>query len=350
MVERLNGIEEVSGSNPLGSTPPRPALLIAGGPVLSFPPSARTPETGSDTFRTDPRPTSPLVAMPEAEPTRCKLCQREVAELTLEHIPPQSTGNRNRVRVEAWARGRVTHLTEPDGISLRVLCERCNSRIGCRLGTGYAEFSKQVRRSGRIGMPNSPRVFVRAQDVFPQRVLRQLYLSYICLASPEDESVHDGLRTFVEDDHAPLPDDAPRVSLYHNASGTFRVAQVSAILAGLGANRRGWRWFGAELVHPGLGAIYTIPDEGTDGSPPGPPFLSQTVDVTNWSEFGYKDRVTVELELPSWRVEHPHPLGMGRPVQVERWSDREHLAIALTQKDDSTELLRSSGSVLWRGR
>ena len=281
----------------------------------------------------------------------CRLCKRAPAELTLEHIPPKSTGNRGRIGVEVYGhrgQGRVLRA-ERNGIGLRVLCERCNRREGRRLGTEYGKFVRQVRLSGRIGLPRR-RVYVEANAVFPQRVVRQLYLSFLCLASVKDEAMLDSLREFVREDGAPLPDDAPRISLYHNQSGTFRVAPVCGILS-LGGRGRGpgWRWHGAEVVHPGLGAIYTFPE---DEEPPraGPPFLSETADVTGWSSYGYGDRAAVRLDLPSWRVEHPHPLGFGRPAQVERWTEREHLAWTLTADDDSDELLRSGGSVLWRGR
>lgn len=268
---------------------------------------------------------------------------REVATLTLEHIPAQSTGNRGTVRVEVFGHAAGVRVTRValDGLGLRVLCARCNSTTGSRLGTAYADFARQVRRSGNVVTPRR-NVVVSASAVYPQRVARHLYLAFVCLANVDDESRLDGLRAFIREDSAPLPDDAPRLSLYHNRSGSFRVAPVGLLRSVLGPEA-GWMWTGAEVAHPGLGVVYTFPDDHAR-----PPHLEGTVDVTGWSKLGFRDRRDLTLELPSWRVEHPHPLGAGRPRQVERWMD--NLIWFATLDDASDELIRASASVLWRGR
>ena len=262
--------------------------------------------------------------------------------MTLEHIPPKSTGNRGRVRVQAFDGRSVDTYTTTirDGVGFRVLCEKCNRRSGRRLGTAYGEFVKQVRLSAGIRLPRR-HVYVRAEGVYRQRVIRQLYLSFLALARV-DRSL-DGLRAFVEEDGAPRPEDAPRIALFHNSSATFRVSPVGGLLSFVPG---GWRWTGAEVIHPGLGAIFTYPDEDR----PPAPVLDETVDVTGWSELDYRDRQDVEMWLPSKGVEYPHPLGFGSPKQVDRWSVREHVIWTMAADDGSGEVLGSSASVLWRGR
>jgi hypothetical protein len=86
----------------------------------------------------------------------CRLCAQE-AELTFEHIPPRSAGNRDRRRgVDA-----VTSFAQDDplqfprsgwfqsqrGVGAAVLCEPCNNWCGARLVPAYADLANDIVRT-----------------------------------------------------------------------------------------------------------------------------------------------------------------------------------------------------------
>lgn len=145
-----------------------------------------------------------------AAATSCRLCGSTSDILTLEHVPPKSTGNRGRVQIEqvrlSEAGETIRNLS--DGVALRVLCARCNNRTGSRLGTGFSDFARQVQHSGRI-VSSEGRVFVSAVDVFPARVLRQLLLCFLCAQPDDDREGWGEIREFIHSRTAKVPVEAP---------------------------------------------------------------------------------------------------------------------------------------------
>jgi hypothetical protein len=285
-------------------------------------------------FETVQLPTS------QTSPTQfCRLCKRP-AELTEEHVPPKSTGNKGLVRFEALGLSPEAEVIKlaPNGIALKVLCERCNNNYGSRLGTGFGEFAKQVQGSGRVLSPRGG-VFAGAVEVFPSRVLKHLYLNYLCAQVGTDKPEWDALRDYVKSRDGSVPTEAPRVSLYFNASPTYRLVPVCGVVA-IDASKRAW--YGSEIVAPGLGAIFTL----ADTSDPEPLIGVQTADITGWSQYRFDQRDSVALSLPNLRVEHPHPLGFGRAADVERWRERNMIGWFIGEAEDP--LAVNSASVLWQ--
>lgn len=269
----------------------------------------------------------------------CRLCKRP-AELTEEHVPPKSTGNTGPVVFEALGlnpEAKVIKLA-PNGIALKVLCERCNNNYGSRLGTGFGEFAKQVQDSGRLVSPQAG-VFTGAVDVFPSRVLRHFYLNYLCAQVGTDKPEWDAVRHYVKSRDGSVPKEAPRVSLYFNASPTYRLVPVCGV-ATVDASKRAW--YGSEIVAPGLGAIFTL----ADTTNPEPLIGVRTVGITGWSEYRFDQRDALALSLPKLRVEHPHPLGYGRSADVERWRDKNMIVWLVGKAEDPSAI--NSASVLWQ--
>ncbi|OZC04014.1 hypothetical protein BSZ36_14100 [Rubricoccus marinus] len=228
------------------------------------------------------------------------------------------------------------------GLSIRSLCQRCNNRLGVQVGTEFSEFAKRVRRSGKLVTAGS-RAYVEAENVYPQRIARQFYLTFLSLCRPGRTESNDAIREFVRYGEEPLPSDAPRPSLYLNKSNTYRAASFASMFS---ANGKGWAWAGCEFAFPGLGVIMTLPEEEMRGRAP-LSLIGETVDVREWAEYGFKERATVRLELPVFRVEHPHPLAFGKERQAERWQEEQGIVWMLGAEDESDELLKASGSVLW---
>lgn len=276
-----------------------------------------------------------------ANPTQCRLCGSKSGLLTLEHVPPKSTGNRGRVQIEhirlSETGGTVRELS--DGLALRVLCARCNNQTGSRLGTGFSDFARQVQQSGRIVAPKGG-VFVSAVEVFPARILRQLLLCFLC-AQPDDEREGwQAIRDFIRSRTAKVPNEAPRVSLYFNPSSTYKIAPVCSVGSIDGSGRS---WVGSEIAAPGLGVLFSL---GNTESAIQPLIGVEPVDVTLWGGAPFDQRESLTLKLPPLRVEEPHPLGYGRKKDFARWQTRNMIAWLVAQSKYPDSL--TATAVMWR--
>jgi hypothetical protein len=250
--------------------------------------------------------------------------------LTLEHIPPRSTGNRGSGTLEYLSlssESRTIRTSTRDGIAVRVLCQRCNTSYGSTLGTGFGEFAKQVQRSGRLESPHGG-VFVSSVAIYPGRIMRQLLLTFLCAQPRDAGSSWDDIRNFIRSRTETLPATAPRVSVYYNPSESYRIVPVCSV----GAITFGRRWAGSEIAAPGLGVIFSVANSSMDDIQ----WIieKRPLDISSWGDVRFDDRVTLALELPRLRVEHPHPLGFGRPIDVERWQTRKRIVWAVGTADD----------------
>jgi hypothetical protein len=70
------------------------------------------------------------------------------------------------------------------------------------------------------------------------------------------------------------------------------------------------------------------------------------VDITDWCNYRFDQRDSVVLSLPRLRVEHPHPIGFGREIDVQRWRDRNMIAWMVSEADDPSAI--TATSALWR--
>jgi hypothetical protein len=274
----------------------------------------------------------------------CRLCHKEMATLTEEHVPPKSTGNRGAGDLEyvTFDGERSVRVREavPDGIALKVLCARCNNRYGSSLGTGFSEFAKQVRRSGRFESPGGG-IFVSAVDVFPGRIYRQFLLTFICAQAADDAGRYDGIRDYIRSRRGPPPEEAPAVSLYFNSADTYRIVPVCGV-GGLGSGGRNWT--GAEVAAPGLGLIFSL-----SGEEHLPWLVGQRPEnISAWGVSTFSEQASVVLRLPRLRVNEAHPLGFGTAAEVDRWQTRKSIIWLVSGADDPTA--PNSVAALWRPR
>lgn len=269
----------------------------------------------------------------------CRMCRSAPATLTAEHVPPKSTGNRGRMRVEHLApdEGRFVVKYADDGVALRVLCERCNTKLGSTLGTEFAEFAKQVKRSGKFEAPGGG-AFVSAMRIYPGRVIRQLLLSFLCSQPRDDEGRLDSVRAFIKSRSGDLPEGAPRVSLFFNMSPNYRVVP-GCVIGGLGTGRR---WVGSEISAPGLGVLFTMSDPEDAHW-----FIEKRpLDISDWASKRFGHRESIVLRLPRLNVQRPHPLGFGTAAEVEKWQTRKNIAWLVAGADDRSA--PNAAAAVWR--
>lgn len=108
-----------------------------------------TDESGKST-------TEDTVAMLPRKPThgRCRLCGKD-ADLTKEHIPPKSSGNKERLTnltFDDWLRDRMNvnsktkHTVDQGGIFGYTLCRNCNSLTGQLYGNEYKDWVQRTKK------------------------------------------------------------------------------------------------------------------------------------------------------------------------------------------------------------
>jgi len=257
-----------------------------------------------------------MMLIPE-RPGACRLCGETSGVLSLEHIPPKSSGNRGRGEIEYFSLGDqrgVVRTDLSDGVALKVLCEDCNNRFGSRLGTTFSDFAVQVRSSGRFEVPGGG-AFVAAVEIYPSRIVRQLLLTYICAHPVDDRTGWDDLREYIKSRSGSLPDTAPRLALYFNPADTYRIVPTCSVGTIDGTRRQ---WAGAEIAVPGLGVLFSLVSH--DGATR--LIGKRPVDISEWGAVPFDKRESLSLKLPRLRVEAPHPLGFGTRRDVDRWQSR----------------------------
>jgi hypothetical protein len=275
----------------------------------------------------------------------CRLCGSSDEVLSLEHVPPKSTGNRGFVEVQAFAGGPGARLVTPasDGVALRVLCQKCNSKTGSYLGTEFSEFAKQVQHSGRFEARDG-RVYVAAVDVFPARIIRQLLLAYLCAQPMDDRPEWDAIRQFIRSRSPGMPEGAPRVSLYYNAAETYKIVPVCGVGSLFSAARQ---WVGSEIAAPGLGALFSLSDRGSIDADE---LIGRTtLDISDWANRSFDRRETFAMKLPRLFAQQAHPLGYGDAREFTRWENRRHIVwlVAGAEHEDS---ITATAAIWRRGR
>lgn len=239
----------------------------------------------------------------------CRICGRRPVD-SPEHIPPQSQGNVGEIEVtliqidDAAHRLHRIHEMFRDGFFRRVLCSRCNHRYGSIYNTSYTEFVRQVANASGLRDPKG-RVLVHLKDVYPLRILKQMFLMYICVQLWEDGWPY--IREFVRRRDDRLPQDAPHVYLYRNVSNTGRIVPWH----GLGELRTGRPPLTlSEVSYPPIGLVFC--DDQDDR-------FALMEDITSWGQYEFSKKTSIVLRLPDLQVSTSHPLGFGTEDDVERW-------------------------------
>ena len=162
----------------------------------------------------------------------CHICAKRPA-ISREHLPPQSADNRGNLEV-CFIDGYLDHgiqhqYTQFDnGFWLYSLCSKCNNHTGARYGTAYADFISQLSASLRLEDVQG-RSLVNLRNIYPLRVLKQMFAMFLSTMPQTETPMWQDIRDFVRRRDSTLPNDAPRLYLYHNTSIIGRIVPWCAI-------------------------------------------------------------------------------------------------------------------------
>ncbi len=286
--------------------------------------------------------------MSQSPPTRpltlCQVCGRRTAD-SREHVPAWSVGNAGPVRVRHTGLrpapgGGVAHgqFGMPDGFTLRVLCARCNNRLGSRYGTAYADFAAQFAASGRLTASDG-RVMVSLRGIYPARIAKQMVLMFLAAQPRATPGDYDGLRRFVLDKHAPLPAGALDLYLYRNPSTQGRIVPVCCISELRRPDPRPDDVLCcSEVSWPPVGVVYALHGGARLAA------MGMT-NVTAWAGRRFDAAEDVLLHVPDLPVATDWPLGFGSAADVERWTRERGVIWAIAKADD--EDAPNAVSMLW---
>lgn len=261
----------------------------------------------------------------------CHLCGEEKS-LTYEHVPAQSSFNKLPVEMfglESLLRqdpeGQMTGGRMMDrGAGAYTLCYDCNTPI---TGDHYVA---ELKRWTAMGMSVLSKELAsgaegnaiewQLKNVYPARILKQIVAMLASVNSASLLEHHRLLREYAMNPQAVgLPS---RYQFYllltHPKSTVARYAGLSMRLAS-GTWCATWV---TDLVWPPFGYVMTI-DE--------PRPLLSIGNISHFANYGYDDRVDLELQLPVLLGEHPYPGEYGDPVANGAFTNKQVEAFPTAQ-------------------
>jgi hypothetical protein len=253
----------------------------------------------------------------------CRICRKRPA-LTQEHIPPKSMGNIAATEATSLDFGqgvrRVAEIFD-EGYYLRVLCQKCNNRYGSLYNTSYSQFIRQIRLASGIKDPDG-RVLISLQGVFPLRVIKQMFVMYLCIQTRHGwPEIRDSIRKKNE----PIPASAPYVFLYKNMSSQGRISPM----VGLGEAYTGRQpLIISEISYPAIGIVFCDKRDSR---------FSDMYDLSEWGLYKYGNQIDTVIRLPELEISTLHPLGFGTEEQVTQWIEKAGVAlfVAIPREDSA---------------
>ncbi len=130
------------------------------------------------------------------------------------------------------------------------------------------------------------------------------------------------IRDFVRRRDSTLPNDAPRIYLYHNTSVIGRIVPWCAI-SELFTTRQPVAL--SEITWPPLGIVF---GEGTHDR------LATMAEITAWGRYQFHEKTNSVLSLPKLHVNTDHPLAFGTVGEIEEWRKSCGVMWAVAKTDD----------------
>jgi hypothetical protein len=282
--------------------------------------------------------TRPLPEITRRKPRfgRCRICKR-FTRLTKEHVPPKKAFNDSNFRqhyVEDLDTGKVGWRFKDEntsGIYLFSLCDKCNNRTGTIYGADYINFVQSFRSTAILENVNKI-VDVKINDFFPVRIIKQVASLILSTGKPssfgrhefvgspkaskqslkgiqidfpdinELRKIYEELRIFVRRrDLRGLPSPLRLFAFGSVARVGFR----TGIFAHINLNSKKVMW----AITVGLYPIHWV--LVLSGEPD-----KYLLEVTNWGNFEYKQRRSLEIKMPFYWLAGKYPLDFRTPQEL----------------------------------
>jgi hypothetical protein len=288
--------------------------------------------------------------------TRCHICAIRPAD-SREHLPGVAAANDGPVVVNYIELGlspdnelNYRTVVEQDGLVVRTLCRKCNSRAGGNYGTAYKNFVLEFSKEP-LGSDEKGGALIPLDQIQPLRILKQMTAMFLAAQPKLDHERWGPLQLFVRRRDMLLPEGLLRFYLYRNTSSLGRIVPLAA----LGALRAGPAWVResgvlhaaprmgpagfSELSWPPMGIVYAVEEH---------PLFEDMAEITHWGSYKFKDKVDLAVCVPRLRVETHWPLGFGSPADVDEWSSREGIMHFIGEGSDDPSLPTNVGLTFHR--
>lgn len=126
-----------------------------------------------------------------AEHGYCRICGK-FADLTVDHIPPKSCGNKGRTSFTLWNKTIIMQ----NGFQCRTICDNCNNKL---LGSDFdKEFKKFYDKAKELKRMHSSIIFdsINKIDVDAKKILRCILAHFLAAnACHSEKNVEETLQT-----------------------------------------------------------------------------------------------------------------------------------------------------------
>jgi hypothetical protein len=270
----------------------------------------------------------------EAGAGTCRVCRRNAARLTFEHVPPRAAFNSERTRrfgIEDWLRrgeggqlegGRV----EQRGAGDFTLCADCNNRTGSWYGNELGRAARSaagILRQLPLEQLDSQLEFTWADVGFqqsqtgphPLRLIKQIVTMLLATSPPELSLAHPQLGEFVLDrDRTGLPE---RFQFYL-ALFVGPLARSTGIVSRLDVERARADIL-VEVAFPPYAYVMTIDSPDAEAL--------ETANITECVDIGYNHRADMRLSLLVGFGHTPYPADYRTQAMVARDRERNEAAV-----------------------
>lgn len=236
----------------------------------------------------------------------CHVCG--AGELTDEHTPSRRAGNNRPVFRGALdydatvAAGEVAWTLEKlqRGATMQTVCGKCNNSSGRWYNPAYIRVSERCRP---LATPeNAGHICAVEFTGHPQRVAKQALTTLIATSQSGITATFPHLRQLLLDAEERGVLTPLRLGLFLRANDAGR---TTGITGNVDRARRAGRLV-AEFSFWPLGWVLTF-----DGQPfPG------TVDVSNWTEYGFHERIDLAVDIPCQWAIGPYAGDFRRPEEI----------------------------------
>jgi hypothetical protein len=220
----------------------------------------------------------------------------------------------------------------PDGIFIFSLCERCNNKTGARYGADYVSFVRLIGEHALEKNVNQD-VSISFEGLHPLRIVKQATSMLLSTSEPTDfsnhefvgapgrskrdlhgidirypdknhqQAVYEQLRRFVRQrDSNDFPDG---VGIYLFASVGKRVGFRTGIFSSIDLSSRSVVFAAATGLWP-VHWVFTLGSE----------LHKEILEVTEWTNYGYKDTFSNPVPVPMRWLEGHYPLDFRSPQDL----------------------------------